>query len=74
MLKSIDQKLDVLAQKKQNLKTQQQEKELQVNNRDQESGILIRKGTRVMTEDELRVNAQGRVFVPIGNMDHYDVR
>ena len=27
-----------------------------------------------MTEDELRVNAQGRVFVPIGNMDHYDVR
>ena len=47
---------------------------MHVNNRDQNSGILIRKGTRCETEDDLRAHAGERVFQPISTIDHYEVR
>lgn len=42
--------------------------------KDEMSGILIRQGTRCLTEDELRANAQGREFVSIMNIDMYETR
>jgi hypothetical protein len=38
------------------------------------SGILLRKGTRVATEDELRAKTNGRPFVEIERVDEHELR
>jgi len=38
------------------------------------SGIILRSQSRVATEDEVRLKANGRVFVPIEEVDRHDVR
>jgi hypothetical protein len=38
------------------------------------SGIVLRKGTRVLTEDEIKGTAGGRAFVDVMNMDMFETR
>lgn len=41
---------------------------------DKRSGIILRKNTRVMLEDEITVKAGGRDFLKIEDIDRLDVR
>lgn len=48
------------------------ERDIHKNAIDAKSGILIRKGTRVITEDELKSKAGSRQFIDVMSLDLSD--
>jgi hypothetical protein len=74
MNKVMDRRLDILKMRKQEQKQQELERDIQKSAMDLNSGILIRKGTRVITEDELKVAAGSRQFVDVMSMDMFETR
>jgi F0F1-type ATP synthase epsilon subunit len=50
------------------------EKDVLKSNKDQNSGLLIRKGTRTLTEDEIKISAGTREFVDVMSIDNHNTR
>ena len=45
-----------------------------IRNKDEKSGILMRKDTRIMAEDEILGKVGSRDFIPIEQMDNLETR
>jgi hypothetical protein len=74
MNKAMDERLAAIKQKKQETHAQQMETSLLRDASDKNSGIILRSRSRVATEDEVRLKANGRVFVSIEEVDSHEVR
>lgn len=71
--KQMDLKLAKIKLEKQNAQQQKQEAQLQ-KNRDEKSGIILRKDTRVHSEDEIMGKVGSRDFIPVEKMDDIETR
>lgn len=74
MNKVMDRRLNILKMRKQEQKEQKIEQDIQKNAIDSNSKLLVRKGTRVFTEDEIKAAAGPRQFIDVMSMDMFEVR
>lgn len=73
MNKKMDDKLNLIKEQKQMKKEMQMEKSASTS-KDIRSGILLRDGTRVATEDEILARSNKRDFIEIEKIDQLEVR
>lgn len=70
----MDKRLNILKMRKEEAKNQKMEQEIAKSAIDSHSGIIIRKGTRTITEDEIKVAAGSRHFIDVMSMDMFESR
>ena len=71
--KMMDIKLAKIKMEKQSANIQKIETSM-IKNKDEKSGIIMRKDTRIFSEDEIRGKVGSRDFIPVEKMDEIETR